>query len=266
MFVQRATCRSGSRTILLAHIVFCISFVAITVRARVQGLDRSLEEAAQDLCADPMPTFFKVTLPIILPGDRRGVPARFRALDRRLRDHELRRRLEQHVPALGVRRHADRGFRRRSTSGDAAVPRRGHHVAGIEPDRLAPQGRAGPSAAAAGKVPSDDPPIEPGRPLRPGLSTMDEPMDQPSVSLRGLVTERVPARRGRRRGRPVASASCSRPVRSEPQRKGGSRTARRARELRELALLPRPRRQPDERARDRSGPRWRPSPRRRASS
>ena len=58
----------GSPTILLAHIMFCISFVAITVRARVQGMDRSLEEAAGDLGANPRTTFFKVTLPIILPG------------------------------------------------------------------------------------------------------------------------------------------------------------------------------------------------------
>jgi spermidine/putrescine transport system permease protein len=55
-------------TILLAHTMFCVSFVAITVRARVQGMDRSLEEAAGDLGADPRTTFFKVTLPNILPG------------------------------------------------------------------------------------------------------------------------------------------------------------------------------------------------------
>ena len=48
--------------------MFCVSFVAITVRARVQGMDRSLEEAAGDLGADPRTTFFKVTLPNILPG------------------------------------------------------------------------------------------------------------------------------------------------------------------------------------------------------
>ena len=58
----------GYPTILLAHIGFCIPFVAVTVRARVAGMDRSLEEAAQDLFADPMTAFFKVTLPIILPG------------------------------------------------------------------------------------------------------------------------------------------------------------------------------------------------------
>jgi spermidine/putrescine transport system permease protein len=58
----------GFTTILLAHAMFCVSFVAITVRARVQGMDRSLEEAAGDLGADPRTTFLKVTLPGIMPG------------------------------------------------------------------------------------------------------------------------------------------------------------------------------------------------------
>ncbi len=67
MFVN-ARVPQGFITILLAHTMFCISFVAITVRARVAGMDRSLEEAAGDLGADPRTTFFKVTLPLILPG------------------------------------------------------------------------------------------------------------------------------------------------------------------------------------------------------
>ena len=58
----------GYPTILLSHIAFSIPFVAIVVRARVQGLDRSLENAAQDLFATPLVAFFKVTLPLILPG------------------------------------------------------------------------------------------------------------------------------------------------------------------------------------------------------
>jgi spermidine/putrescine transport system permease protein len=67
MFVN-ARVPQGFVTILLAHIMFCIAFVSITVRARVSGMDRALEEAAGDLGADPRTTFFKVTLPIILPG------------------------------------------------------------------------------------------------------------------------------------------------------------------------------------------------------
>ena len=58
----------GEPTILFSHIAFSIPFVAITVRARVQGMDRSLENAAQDLFATPLVAFYKVTLPIILPG------------------------------------------------------------------------------------------------------------------------------------------------------------------------------------------------------
>lgn len=58
----------GQLTIFLSHIGFSIAFVAIVVRARVSGLDGALESAAQDLYATPPQTFFKVTLPLILPG------------------------------------------------------------------------------------------------------------------------------------------------------------------------------------------------------
>jgi spermidine/putrescine transport system permease protein len=58
----------GPVTVFLSHVMFCIPFVAVTVRARVQGLDRSLENAAMDLGANPITTFFKVTLPLIFPG------------------------------------------------------------------------------------------------------------------------------------------------------------------------------------------------------
>jgi spermidine/putrescine transport system permease protein len=58
----------GFPTILASHIGFSIPFVAVTVRARVSGLDRSLEDAAQDLFANPVTAFFKVTLPLIAPG------------------------------------------------------------------------------------------------------------------------------------------------------------------------------------------------------
>jgi len=68
MFVQTSVVDIGFVTILLSHIGFSIAFVAVTVRARVQGLDRSLEDAAQDLFANPVVAFFKVTLPIIAPA------------------------------------------------------------------------------------------------------------------------------------------------------------------------------------------------------
>ena len=58
----------GLPTIIVAHIMFCLSFVAVTVRARVLTLDRSLEEAARDLGAGAWTTFRLVTLPLIFPG------------------------------------------------------------------------------------------------------------------------------------------------------------------------------------------------------
>ena len=58
----------GFTTLLLAHVGFSIAYVAITVRARLSGFDRSLEEAAADLGANSWTTFQKITLPIIMPG------------------------------------------------------------------------------------------------------------------------------------------------------------------------------------------------------
>ena len=58
----------GFQTLLIAHVMFCISFVVVVVRARLIGFDRSLEEAAQDLGASPFETFRLVTLPLIMPG------------------------------------------------------------------------------------------------------------------------------------------------------------------------------------------------------
>jgi spermidine/putrescine transport system permease protein len=59
---------TGFGTILIAHIAFEISFIAMTVRARVRGFDWTLEDASMDLGASPGRTFFKVTLPLIVPG------------------------------------------------------------------------------------------------------------------------------------------------------------------------------------------------------
>ncbi|OPX06695.1 ABC transporter permease [Mycobacterium sp. AT1] len=59
---------TGFTTIVIAHVAFEISFVAMTVRARVRGFDWTLEDASMDLGASPTRTFFKVTLPLIVPG------------------------------------------------------------------------------------------------------------------------------------------------------------------------------------------------------
>lgn len=58
----------GLGTIILGHITFCIPFVVISVRARMAGFDKNLEEAAMDLGANHFMTFMKVTLPLIMPG------------------------------------------------------------------------------------------------------------------------------------------------------------------------------------------------------
>lgn len=58
----------GFITISIAHIMFCISFVVVTVKARLQGMDPRLEEAAADLYADEKATFRYVTLPLVAPG------------------------------------------------------------------------------------------------------------------------------------------------------------------------------------------------------
>ena len=58
----------GFATIVVAHIMFCISFVVVTVKARVAGLDPKLEEAAADLYSTPQAAFWRVTFPLLLPG------------------------------------------------------------------------------------------------------------------------------------------------------------------------------------------------------
>jgi spermidine/putrescine transport system permease protein len=67
-FFLQARIQEGMLTVIAAHIMFCLSFVAITVRARVLTLDPAVEEAAKDLGAGPWETFRLVTLPMIMPG------------------------------------------------------------------------------------------------------------------------------------------------------------------------------------------------------
>jgi len=55
-------------TIVISHVAFNISFVAVVVRARLADFDRSLEEAARDLGANELQTFWRVTLPLLMPG------------------------------------------------------------------------------------------------------------------------------------------------------------------------------------------------------
>ncbi len=59
---------TGFLTILIAHVMFCISYVVVTVKSRLQGMDPHIEEAARDLGASEWTAFWKVTLPTIAPG------------------------------------------------------------------------------------------------------------------------------------------------------------------------------------------------------
>lgn len=71
IFVQgfgRLGLHLGFWTVVIAHVMFCISFVVVTVKARLQSLDPRLEEAASDLYADAGTTFARVTLPLVAPG------------------------------------------------------------------------------------------------------------------------------------------------------------------------------------------------------
>ena len=60
--------RLSLATVIVSHIVFCVAYVVLTVMGRMEGINRSLEEAAQDLGASPVVAFFRVTLPLLMPG------------------------------------------------------------------------------------------------------------------------------------------------------------------------------------------------------
>lgn len=64
--------RLSMSTVVVAHVVFTVSYVTVVVRARLAGLDRSLEEAAMDLGAGPAATFVRVVLPLAAPGIAAG--------------------------------------------------------------------------------------------------------------------------------------------------------------------------------------------------
>jgi spermidine/putrescine transport system permease protein len=68
LFLNISFVTFGFWTILIAHVMFCISFAVVTVKARLVGFDRHVEEAAMDLGANEWTTFRKVTLPLIAPA------------------------------------------------------------------------------------------------------------------------------------------------------------------------------------------------------
>ncbi|MCX7205416.1 MAG: ABC transporter permease [Proteobacteria bacterium] len=68
MFFVMLNMTLGLVSVALAHIAFCIGFVAIVVRSRLQGMDEALVEAARDLGATPLQAFRLITMPLIMPG------------------------------------------------------------------------------------------------------------------------------------------------------------------------------------------------------
>jgi len=68
LFLNQTFVDFGFVTIIIAHVMFQVSFVALTVRARIRGFDWTLEQAAMDLGASPRRAFWKITFPLILPG------------------------------------------------------------------------------------------------------------------------------------------------------------------------------------------------------
>lgn len=76
-FVEFAGWRLGLRTVILAHITFCIAFVVVVVKARLATFDNRLLEAAADLGATPVQSFFRVVLPLAAPGIAAGAMLAF---------------------------------------------------------------------------------------------------------------------------------------------------------------------------------------------
>ena len=66
--IKEATGYHGYAYLIIAHTAFCIPFAYLPIRARLEGMDKTLETAAADLYARPWPTFRRVTLPLMLPG------------------------------------------------------------------------------------------------------------------------------------------------------------------------------------------------------
>ncbi len=68
MFYSFLRVKTGMFTVLIAHVTFCLSYAVIVIRSRLEGFDSSLLEASMDLGANPWQTFFKIKLPLMMPG------------------------------------------------------------------------------------------------------------------------------------------------------------------------------------------------------
>ena len=198
-------------TILIAHIMFNISFVVVTVRARLYGFDRHLEEAAMDLGANEWTTFWKVTFPLILPGI---LAAGLLAFSLSIDDYVITsftagRTLD--VPdlhlGLGPRRRAGPGQRHRhGVLRDRRRVRRDHRRS----LKRGPTGHRGRSSRPSGSPPPPRPSPPARSSLHPGGRSMVEtvdssspatetaPLPDRSVVPRGLGPDHEPDRRPRR--------------------------------------------------------------------
>ena len=108
----------GFVTIVIAHIAFEVSFVAMTVKARLRGFDWTLEDAAMDLGATPTRTFLRVTLPLILPGIVAAAMLSFAlSLDDFIITY-FNSGVDRDLPALRQRRHQDRAAAADQRAGD----------------------------------------------------------------------------------------------------------------------------------------------------
>ena len=113
----------GFLTVTLAHITLTMCFVAVVVQSRLVSFDRSLEEAAMDLGATPVKTFFQITLPVIMPAIVSGWMLAFTLVARRSGHRQLHLRARRHHAA-------DEDLQPGSPRRDAGDQRRLHH-----PDR-----------------------------------------------------------------------------------------------------------------------------------
>ncbi len=121
----------GEGTIIIAHVMFCVSFVALTVKARLRGFDWTLEEAGMDLGANPMPRLQARDAPPDGARDPRGRAALLRAVTRRLHHHAVQRQpRHRDVPLVHLWRASARAATADQRAGDDD-PRRERRVAGV---------------------------------------------------------------------------------------------------------------------------------------
>ena len=160
MFVY-ANVAPGFQTLLIAHVMFSISFVVVVVRSRLIGFDRNLEEAAGDLGATPLATFRYVTLPLLAPGILAAALLAFALSIDDFVISNFNSGTDRNVPALRLRGEParDPGPGQRAGDDDLRGPRdrgllvliqqrRAERMAAVRPEPEA-SGRSAPGAAAA---------------------------------------------------------------------------------------------------------------------